>query len=167
MEKYKNTAQLEWLLGLGYSDIRALWVPLALEIHIPVEAVSEKLTWLFQAGGLLLVIPPKRSSYIDDSGRFNTDFISGVTVGTSVFQTGFKYKFSRGAYGSFKVGPVGLLTESFPPPLWTGGVFFGFGNEILMMELGVQSFYFAEKDLWDFGIFFNMGSVIRRWWSRK
>ena len=149
LEKYKKSAHLEWLLGLGYSDSRIMWVPLALEIHFPVEAVGENLTWLFQAGGM-----------------FGLTALQGA-FGTSVLQTGFKYKFSRGAYGSFKIGPIGVLTESFPPPIWTGGLFFGFGSNMLMMELGVQSFYSVEKNLWDYGIFFNMGSVISKWWSQK
>ena len=163
LEHYREVAHLEWLGGIGYEIVNLiLMVPVALELHIPITPIDPKLTGLLQAGGMFLYAPA-RTEWTD----FGPILKPGGWGGTTVFQAGLKYSFSNQSYGSFKVGPLNLFTGPFPPNVWTGGLFFGFGSDSLTMEVGFQSFYNVNRGLWDFGLVFNMGSVLKKWWSAK
>ena len=65
LEKYRETARLEWVWGIGVTPGKLMWSPLALEVHIPVIQQNTKLKWLFQAGGTLLLV-----SDFPNTGKF-------------------------------------------------------------------------------------------------
>ena len=146
-------------------DSLTFFVPVVLEFHIPIIQIDEKLTGLLQGGMLWIVQATRRPSY-DYLGRRVRPDPGGRDV-TTVFQAGLKYSFSNQSYGSFKVGPLGLFVRPFPPNVWTGGLFFGFGSDSLTMEVGLQSFYEMDRGLWGFGFVVNMGSVLKKWWSAR
>lgn len=167
LAQYREAARLEWIWGVGLTKEITFLMPLALEIQVPVIQEDGRFKWLFQAGGTLYMFRATRRLTADYSGRLDTKFESGGIVVVPVFQTGLKYNFSKQAYGSFRVGPLGLLTGPFPPILWTGGLFFGFGSDLLTTEIGLQSFYLVPEDIWDFGVVVSIGSVLKKWWSKK
>ena len=158
LDRYREVAHLEWLGGMGYMiDSLALFVPVVLELHIPIIPIDPKLTGLLQAGGMFVYV----SAPID---YYQMHRAAGITT---VFQAGLKYSFSNQVYGSFKAGPLGLFIKPFPPNVWTGGLFFGFGSDSLTMEVGLQSLYNVNNSTWDVGFVVNIGSVLKKWWSAK
>jgi len=150
LEKYREIARLEWVWGIGFTSGEIMWsFPLALEVHVPVVQQNPNFKWLFQAGGGLLVV---------------SDFLYSRTFVSSMFQTGFKYDFSKTVYGSFKGGAFGLLSSQLIP---FGGFFLGFGGaNYLTMDIGIQ-FLRLDDGFWDWGVNIDVGLVIKKWWAKK
>ena len=142
---HKEMLRLKWIGGAGITYSTAVFMPLVLEAQGSLMNQSEKLKWLFQAGGVLL------STF---------DWRRGVSAGvSSILQTGFKYNLSKELYGSFKGGAIHVLAVD---RVWTGGLFFGSEQHALTLEGGIQVFYLGDEQ-WDLGVSLSIGSVIKKW----
>ena len=170
LEKYREVARLEWMGGVGVTSFaEIIFFPLVLEVQTSLSKINERFTWLFQAGGILLKFPVKRVYIVNVySGRRATGFKGGELIIAPLLQTGLRYNFLEGTYGSLTAGPIVAFgdPDSLPVVLWTGGLFFGFGNDSFTIEMGVQPLY-QDKKNWDFGFVINIKSVLKKWWSEK
>ena len=151
LEKYRESARLEWKLGMGFvmerENLKFL-IPVLLEVQTPIVKENEKLKWLLQGGPMMNF----SVSLYDDKKTSPLEVL---------LQTGLRYNFSNTFYGAITGGPV---FNSFDSVNWAGGVLFGIGSNNLSMDMGVH-FFSEESSYWSF--YFSLGSLLKRWWVER